>query len=168
MASPQVQNVYSYALNNPGNWIDPNGQIGTFAIGVIAGAYGGFVGGMIDGNISTGIMSGIAGGVAGGIVGIIAPQYSHTVGGLIGGAFGGALGGTVGTYRDKPCATFRDYANAVVFGGTAGALTGLMGGAFVTGANMLGATGAAVDIAAAMATAPVGIGLGMANSAIVN
>ena len=43
-----------------------------------------------------------------------------------------------------------------------------MGGAFVAGAEMLGATGVAVDVAAAMTVAPVELGLGMGVSAITN
>ncbi|MBW2574726.1 MAG: hypothetical protein JRC88_04440, partial [Deltaproteobacteria bacterium] len=73
-----------------------------------------------------------------------------------------------GTYLDNPCgATFADYADAVVLGGLAGGLTGSMGGAFTAGAEMLGATGVAVDVASAMTTTPVGIGLGMGASAII-
>jgi hypothetical protein len=37
---------------------------------------------------------------------------------------------------------------------------------FFSGANMLGASGLAVDIAASMVTAPVEIGLGIATSTI--
>ena len=73
------------------------------------------------------------------------------------------------TDTSLPCgATFADYADSVVFGGTAGAATGLMAGGIVAGANMLGATGIAVDIASSMAVAPVGIGLGLATSSVLD
>jgi RHS repeat-associated protein len=163
--------LYGYCLNNPINFIDPTGQFGIagFAVGIAAGAYGGFVGGMASGNVATGIISGIVGGVAGGIVGIVAPQLSTIAGGIAGGIVGGIAGSVTGVYLDNPCgATFSNYANSAVFGGFAGGLTGAMGGAFTAGAQMLGASGVAVDIASAMTTAPVGIGLGMGVSAIPN
>jgi RHS repeat-associated protein len=163
--------LYGYCLNNPINFIDPTGQFGIagFAVGIAAGAYGGFVGGMASGNVATGIISGIVGGVAGGIVGIVAPQLSTIAGGIAGGIVGSIAGSVTGVYLDNPCgATFSSYANSAVFGGFAGGLTGAMGGAFTAGAQMLGASGVAVDIASAMTTAPVGIGLGMGVSAIPN
>jgi RHS repeat-associated protein len=163
--------LYGYCLSDPVNLIDPTGQFGIagFAVGIAAGAYGGFVGGMASGNVATGIISGIVGGVAGGIVGIVAPQLSTIAGGIAGGIVGGIAGGVTGVYLDNPCeATFSNYANSAVFGGFSGGLTGAMGGVFSAGAEILGASGVAVDIASAMTTAPVGIGLGMGISAIPN
>jgi len=163
--------LYGYVFSDPINLVDPTGEFGLagFVVGIAGGAYGGFVGGIANGNVGTGIISGIIGGVAGGAVGIIAPHLSPVAGGLLGGIIGGVAGGVTGVYLDHPCgATFSHYANAATFGGFAGGVTGGIGGAFTAGAGILGAGGVAVEIASAMTTAPVGIGLGMVVSAIPN
>lgn len=97
------------------------------------------------------------GGVDGGLVGIIHPGLSAQVGGIV----GGIACGVSGVYLNDPYGdvSFADYANAAVFGGSAGGLTGAIGGYFTAASYSIGVSGAAVDIAASMITSPIGLGL---------
>ena len=159
-------NLYGYVLNDPVNGVDPTGEFGIpgAIVGVVTGAYGGFLSGIQSGNIGAGVIGGIAGAAVGGVTGVVIPQFSGVLGGIIGGGVAGMLGGGAGaalsTYLD-PCSTGKDISDAASRGMLYGGITGALGGAFGAGAASLGASGAAVDVASAMMTNSVGIGLGL-------
>jgi RHS repeat-associated protein len=90
-ANPQSLNRYSYVLNNPIMYTDPNGRFPWAAI---------FIGALI-GTVSSGIQSdwdigamlagGVIGGVAGGVGGYMGGLYNGAVGGAAAGATAGGL-----------------------------------------------------------------------------
>ncbi|MBI9085486.1 MAG: hypothetical protein JEZ11_17955 [Desulfobacterales bacterium] len=166
--------LYGYVLNNPVNLFDPTGEYGIpgAVLGIVLGASAGFTSGIVSGNPSAGFWSGIAGavagGVAGGAVGFFAPNASPLVGGMIGGLVGGATAGSVNVrLSEGPCAEFRQYANAVVFGGFKGAVLGAVGGGIVSSAAAVGATGAAVETTASLITMPVGLAADVTTSKLL-
>jgi RHS repeat-associated protein len=154
--------LYRYCINDPVNRIDPEGQFAGVAIGAISGAYAGFLSGIQSGNVWTGIAAGALGGLAGGIVGFIAPQLGGIVGKIAGGVVGGAVGGGLGKAWSKPCASGWEIARAVVKGAGIGALTGYMGGGMISSITAAGVPEAVASMGAAMFTAPINWGLGMA------
>ena len=156
--------LYGYCLNDPINKVDSTGEAGAAGvlIGAIAGAYGGFLSGIQSGNVWTAIAAGAVGGFASGIVGIVATQLGRFVGGIAGGIVGGALGGAFGKAWSRPCASAKDIAWAAGKGAGIGALTGAIGGGLGAAAEtIVGAEGVALDLTAAMTTAPISWGLGM-------
>jgi RHS repeat-associated protein len=159
--------LYGYCLNDPLNFVDPNGQFGItgIVIGGIAGAYGGFLSGITSGSITSRIIGGVSGAIVGSIVGSFMPQTSSVAGSIVGGAisgfFGGASGGIIKKAISSPCASVKDIAKSGVKGASIGALTGLIGGSVAGGAASVGATGPIVHISSAMIKAPIGWGMGI-------
>ena len=160
--------LYGYCLNDPVNFIDPEGQVGLAGviIGGVAGAYGGLLSGLQSGNTAAGIIGGVAGAVTGALVGVAMPHSSSVVGGMVGGviagAFGGAVGGATGKALSDPCASAGDIGRAAAKGAGVGVVTGAIGGGLSGAAASVG-LGAPVAVRAAgqVATAPIGWGLGM-------
>ncbi|TES91812.1 MAG: hypothetical protein E3J94_03305, partial [Desulfobacteraceae bacterium] len=162
-------NLYVYANNNPVNLMDPDGQVAALAYYVIQAAIGGITGagaGAVTG-ITTGgkhkWLAAIAGGTAGGVAGTMSGLvFGGTAGGAIGGAFGGAIAGGVTKRLSDPKPSNRDMALAGTKGAVIGLITGTIGGKLGSLLkNVVGASGAAVEIAKGMITAPIALGLGL-------
>ncbi len=156
-------NLYVYANNNPVNMVDPRGEFGIpgAVIGGISGAVGGFLGGIQSGNV----WAGVAGGAMGGLVGAAFGSVSEgTIGGAIGGTVGGAFGGMVSKHLSDPHATTEKKLLAAAKGAGIGLITGTIGGKLGAALKtVVGASGAAVEIAKDMITAPIALGLGLIN-----
>jgi RHS repeat-associated protein len=95
--APQSWNGYSYALNNPGKFVDPDGKSATLALGILGAIVGG-VDAWAAGGDTRAIQKGI---VAGGLGGAVAGSVIDTFGGsalVLGGS--AALGAHVANETD--------------------------------------------------------------------
>jgi RHS repeat-associated protein len=162
-------NLYVYCANDPVNSMDPDGQVVALAYYITQAAIGGITGaaaGAVTG-ITTGgkhkWLAAIAGGTAGGVTGTMSGLvFGGTAGGAIGGAFGGAIAGGVTKRLSDPKPSNRDMALAGTKGAVIGLITGTIGGKLGSLLkNVVGASGAAVEIAKDMITAPIALGLGL-------
>lgn len=162
-------NLYVYANNNPVNSMDPDGQVAALAYFVAQAVIGGITGagaGAVTG-ITTGgkhkWLAAIAGGFVGGASGTVAGfGFGGTTGGAIGGTLGGAAAGIVTKRLSDLEASNRDIALAGTKGAVIGLITGTIGGKLGSLLkNVVGASGAAVEIAKDMITAPIALGLGL-------
>jgi RHS repeat-associated protein len=162
-------NLYLYCANDPVNSMDPDGQVVALAyyitqaaIGGITGAGAGFVTGITTGGKHKWLAA-IAGGTAGGVAGTMSGLvFGGTAGGAIGGAFGGAISGGVTKRLSDPNPSNRDMLMAGTKGAVIGLITGTIGGKLGSLLkNVVGASGAAVEIAKDMITAPIALGLGL-------
>jgi RHS repeat-associated protein len=162
-------NLYVYCANDPVNSMDPDGQVVALAyyitqaaIGGITGAGAGFVTGITTGGKHKWLAA-IAGGTAGGVAGTMSGLvFGGTAGGAIGGAFGGAISGGVTKRLSDPNPSNRDMLMAGTKGAVIGLITGTIGGKLGSLLkNVVGASGAAVEIAKDMITAPIALGLGL-------
>jgi RHS repeat-associated protein len=162
-------NLYVYCANDPVNSMDPDGQVVALAYYITQAAIGGITGaaaGAVTG-ITTGgkhkWLAAIAGGTAGGVTGTVAGfGFGGTAGGAIGGTLGGAAAGIVTKRLSDLEASNRDMALAGAKGAVIGLITGTIGGKLGSLLkNVVGASGAAVEIAKDMITAPIALGLGL-------
>jgi RHS repeat-associated protein len=162
-------NLYVYCANDPVNSMDPDGQVAALAyfvaqaaIGGITGAGAGFVTGITTGGKHKWLAA-IAGGTAGGVAGTMSGLvFGGTAGGAIGGAFGGAISVGVTKRLSDPNPSNRDMLLAGTKGAVIGLITGTIGGKLGSLLkNVVGASGAAVEIAKDMITAPIALGLGL-------
>jgi len=162
-------NLYVYANNNPVNMMDPRGEFVTLAplivqavIGGISGAAAGAVAGITTGSKHKWLAS-IAGGAAGGIVGAASGfMFGGTAGGAIGGTLGGFVASGVSKRLGDPGASNKNVALAAAKGAGIGLITGTVAGKIgVVLKTVVGASGAAVEIAKDMITAPIVLGLGL-------
>jgi RHS repeat-associated protein len=124
-------NLYTFVLNNPITYTDPNGEwIVGAVIGGIAGAAGGINSAIINGgSLRSAILGGLAGGLAGAVVGGVLPDFvgipaSSTAGSILGSIVGGTTGGAVGGLVSS-AVSGKVSTNSVL----AGAATGLLSGA---------------------------------------
>jgi RHS repeat-associated protein len=158
-------NLYVYANNNPVNLMDPRGDFGIpgAVIGGISGAVGGFLGGIQSGNVWAGVAGGAFGGAAGAVTGaVLGPSTGGITGSAIGGTMGGFIGGMVGKHLSNPNASDKEKLLAGAKGAGIGLITGTISGKLGTALKtVVGASGAAVEIAKDMITAPIALGLGL-------
>jgi RHS repeat-associated protein len=137
---PQALNRYSYVLNNPMVYVDPNGHdfgisaiiVGTIIGGLVAGIQSNWnpqamLVGAVIGGVSGGVYSGVSGAVGGSLAAAVeSGAISSTTAGIISGGIGGmaagaAAGGLSSAY----------YGGNIAQGISMGAiLGGLSGGAF--------------------------------------
>ncbi|MCB2184537.1 MAG: hypothetical protein KQH63_21145, partial [Desulfobulbaceae bacterium] len=159
-------NLYSYATQNPINYIDADGKLATTIVGIIAGAYTGALSGIESGNMFSAIAGGTAGAIVGGIVGTFVPHMSGVAGGVIGGAisgaFGGAAGSAFGKYLD-PCSSSEDVLIAAGNGMANGMIVGAAGGGLSSAAIAAGVPEVAAATASNLSTSPVSWGLDHVN-----
>ena len=149
-------NLFGYVKNNPINRKDPTGLIhpGVW-VGAIAGGLSGFNAGIVSGNWKVGLLAGVTGGFIGGVTGAINPTWSAQAAATIGGLIGGAAAGAASNVLD-PCAKKENLGRDIFFSGMIGGVTGFLGGSFI---GATGITGYAVETGAAIAIAPVNLGL---------
>jgi RHS repeat-associated protein len=89
--------LYGYCLNDPINWVDPDGLILPGPTGALGGAIVGGISGAITGAIVAGKEVGWKGAVLGAVGGGVAGVASGFVGGLVTGTLkGGIIGGVAG------------------------------------------------------------------------
>jgi RHS repeat-associated protein len=161
-------NLYIYCANDPVNSIDPDGQVAVAyyvvqaAIGGITGAGAGAITGITTGGKHKWLAS-IAGGFVGGVSGTIAGfGFGGTAGGAIGGTLGGAAAGIVTKRLSDLEASKGEMALAAAKGAGIGLITGSIAGKIGAALKtVVGASGAAVEIAKNMITAPIALGLGL-------
>ena len=128
-------NLFGYVVNDPVNFVDPDGRLLATAIaGGIAGAYTGAITGLKNGNLRGAIIGGLAGGVVGAVVGSVMPQASSYMGamayGIISATWGGGVGGAIGaTLGDCPTSRkiLEGAGSGILTGAAFGALSGPIG-----------------------------------------
>jgi len=145
--------------------MDPRGDFGIpgAVIGGISGAVGGFLGGIQSSNVWAGVAGGAFGGAAGAVTGaVLGPATGGITGSAIGGTMGGFIGGMVGKHLSNPNASDKEKLLAGAKGAGIGLITGTIAGKIGTALKtVVGASGAAVEIAKDMITAPIALGLGL-------
>ncbi|MDB4264804.1 hypothetical protein N9893_01935 [bacterium] len=134
--------LYGYVLNDPINFVDPDGRaafIATGIIGGVSGAFSGAVSGLQHGNIGSAIAGGLIGGIAGAFVGTFNPFGSSAVGTLAGsmaaGFVGGFAGGGAGAKLAGACP------DEIYESATSGAMIGAISGAAAAPLSYLGGIG---------------------------
>ena len=82
LANPQTLSQYTYAIENPVNYIDPTGlrwSWKAFAQSTVGGAVGGAIGGAFAGSVALPLIGSVPGYVAGGILGGIGGAAVYAV-----------------------------------------------------------------------------------------
>jgi RHS repeat-associated protein len=149
--------IYGYCLNDPVNFIDPDGQHAGILIGAIGGAFTGFKAGVQSGSLGKGLLAGAIGGITGGLFGalLLPPTLSAPIAGAITGSVAGFVGRAAGKALSDPCSSTEDRLKEGLKGIPAGFAGGLVGGSIAGGASYLGVGSVAAEAAGAMAAAPI-------------
>jgi RHS repeat-associated protein len=143
----QSFNRYSYALNNPLTYVDPDGEFVLLAIGIGAaisgtiGYFGGKAAGLTGSDLAFYTMANaFIGGISGGIGASVGAGVSASLsfggfaGGFVAGAAGGAAGGFVaGTYSTGLNNTMFGTNDNILLGGLKGAGIGALAGGIIGG-----------------------------------
>ncbi|MBI5027194.1 MAG: hypothetical protein HZC12_10815 [Nitrospirae bacterium] len=142
---PQSLNRYSYALDNPLKYVDPNGQIPWLVVAMIVGAViggvsaaiqGGDVGDILAGAFIGAVAAGIGYGFGVGAVDLLALQGPAAA--IVGGAVGGMVGGIISSGESGKIG--QGMLIGAISGGVGGYIGGLGGGTniYLKGLVMIG------------------------------
>lgn len=152
-SNSQNYNRYSYVLNNPLKYTDPDGEVvvAAFIIGAVISGAVGYVNGKkagLDGRnlafytAASGVIGGVSGGVGAGVTSAVSITAGGFIGGFVSGFAGGASGGFIaGTFTSVLSNTvlgtnqnsFKAGINGAIIGGfTGGIINGLSEGIAAT------------------------------------
>jgi RHS repeat-associated protein len=135
---PQTLNRYTYCLNNPLIYTDPEGNFFIVAtiIGAVVGGVSAAIQGGSFGDILKGIAIGAVSGTVGGIVGTPVASMAYGLGaGTVGAAaIGGAAGGMAGS-ATSAALTGGNIRQSMLIGGISGGIGGALGMAMINSDN---------------------------------